>query len=189
MLYLITLLSPAPTYDLLFSIDYNEKPYSDPGSTGIVIRVTHHQPKVIFTGSWREPSFIDIPSLYLCEAASGDLKEIRLQLARQPLPENGTNSVIDVRQLSSLTVDDSSIAPDSYSLSGVDFNKPYPVLGLVMGFPMPIPVLKPDTYEKCLKRVAGHQVGLTVHFIGWMILQRQSPSAWAPAQDSINESK
>ena len=170
---------PVPKYDLLFSIDLNEVPYTDSNSKGIVVRVKNHRPEVIFTGSWGQPSSTDIPSLYLCQASSGNLEEIALQLANKPSPE--TNSVIDVPGLAYLTVDDSSVAPDGYSLSGLRFDKAYGILDIVMPSPFsPFPSgkqLKEDFYKTCLRQVAGHQFGLTVHFIGWVIPELSAPDA------------
>lgn len=140
-----------------------------------MIRVIKRQPRVIFTGSWGEPSFVDFPDLYLCQAASGKVKEIPLELLKQPSlkNENGTASVIEVQQLASLTVDDSSIAPDGYSLSGLSFAKTYRILDIVMPSPFsPFQhgqQLKQDSYKTCLRQGAGGQFGLTVHFIGWVV--------------------
>lgn len=161
---------PAPEYDLLFSIDYNDVPYENSNSPGIVIRVKNQRAKVIFRG-WG--GMVDIPNLYVCEADTGRLREI--PIAWRPTPPAGF--AITVPELEARTIDTSSIARNGYRLSEIDFAKTYGILDVVMAdrfspFP-PHKVLREDNYKACLQHVAGNQVGLTVHFIGWILADKR----------------
>lgn len=157
---LMVSLRPAPKYDLLFSIDFNEVPYANSNSTGMVIRVNNHIANAILTGKTSKYLEDDVPDVYVCQAVDGKLRKIHIPSwipanKRQPGEvkyRSGSPLAIHAPELESLMIDTSDTAPDGYSLSfsRIDFNRPYPVLDLVMGFPAPIPILKPDAYEKCL---------------------------------------
>ena len=174
-----------PRYDLLFSIDYNDLPYASSDSPGIVIRVENQKAKAIFMGKWQAGSGPDKPHLYICEVAMGTVREIPVSFelplnAWRPRTVNRhpVKTLINVPELDSLTIDDSSTAPNSYvlrgwhgnSLTGLKFDEAYAYINLVNEWPIPNAVqLKEDIYEMCLKQVGNDSVGLTVHFIGWVI--------------------
>jgi hypothetical protein len=174
----------SPKYDLIFSVDFNEVPYSNPKSTGVVIRVRHCKADVIITGKTQQYLEDDKPDVYVCEVASGKLRKIRIPIqvpGYALLPGDveywkywGRPAVpIYVPGLESVTIDNSNTAPNGYTLSGLTFDKTYQVLDVVLPFPyISFPfgkALKEDVYKKCLEQVASHQSGLTVHFIGWVI--------------------
>jgi hypothetical protein len=177
--------TPLPRYDLLFSVDSNDVPYSDPKSTGIVIRGMNHKARVIFTGKWQAFVGATKPEVYICKAATGTLRGIHIAIRIHNFPNlpddvDFDNSMlghpvfIRALELERLTIDDSSTAPNGYSLSDVDFTKAYPVLDLVEEGTPPFfkSRLKNDAYKKCLKQVATSIDGVTVHLIGWIISQQ-----------------
>jgi hypothetical protein len=177
-----SILAPRPRYDLLFSIDLNAMPYSDPASTGIIVRVMNHKANVMFTGHPRDIA-TDTPNLFVCKAETGELHEIKIVLPHDIAKHAGLAPVaITTPELESLMIEDSTVAPDGYSISGVTFNKAYAVTSeLVNPFPrfgafdfagvFPLNGLRNDTYKACLKQVAGSS-DPDVHFIGWVIPQR-----------------
>jgi hypothetical protein len=173
---LATIGAADPKYDLLFSIDYNDVPYSDPGSAGIIIRVKNRRASAIFSGNWQQGMSPYLPALYICEAAKGDIREIPIPFAPpltggHPIPKNRhpVSISINVPELQSLTIDSSHTAPNGYTLSEINFNKTYNYSTLVDAFPYPFgAVLKNDAYKRCLLQIGNRSVGLTVHFIGWL---------------------
>jgi hypothetical protein len=168
-------LVPRPKYDLLFFIDLNGTPYSDPASPGIVIRVANHKANVTLTGHPMDMA-TDTPNLFVCEAETGELREIKIILPDKLAKQAGKPPVsITTPELESLMMDDSSISTDGYSLSDVNFNKVYDVTSeIVNPSPrfgtfdfarlFPLNGLRNDTYKACLKQVAGSS-DPDVHFI------------------------
>jgi len=144
-----------PHYDLMFAVDANNIPYSAPESPGFVIRIRDHKARVIFAGQWSGFLGPDIPQIYVCEAASGRLREIHIP--------------IHLPYLDSLAINESNVAPDGYSLSGVaDFNIAYDIVSLVHEPTWRDGTQSDNIYKQCLEKVQGHG-GLTAHFIGWLI--------------------
>lgn len=162
--------SMRPHYDLMFAVDANNIPYSAPESPGFVIRIRDHKARVIFAGQWSGFLGPDIPQIYVCEAASGRLREIHIpiHLPWQPRRE-GFPEPINVPDLDSLAINESNVAPDGYSLSGVaDFNIAYDIVSLVHEPTWRDGTQSDNIYKQCLEKVQGHG-GLTAHFIGWLI--------------------
>ena len=175
-----------PQYDLLFSVDYNDMSYSDPNSLGVVIHVNGGKPSATFAGRWQPGSGSDVPSVYICEAATGNARELPIAFDG-PLSKGlslSTNrmvqTAINVPELDLLRIDNSSSAPNGYALHGLngyafshlEFDNAYMYINLVDSWPIPhLTQLGNDTYKICLQQVGNNSIGLTVHFIGWVIPQ------------------
>jgi hypothetical protein len=117
-----------PQYDLLFSVDRNDTPYTDPSSQGIVIHGKDGKASVIFTGNWSDQD-IDWPptkpSVFICEPATGSVREIPIpfdvpstSVRHIPPTPHPVQTIIRIPELESLTIDSSGIAPDGYAIHG-----------------------------------------------------------------------
>lgn len=172
---LIWAFEPKPKFDLLFSVDRNGLSYSDPGRP-IVIRLIGQKAKVVLTAQPIKDWGTDVPQLFICQAANGELRELTITLpdaqrmGEFPVP-------ISIPELEAPTIENTRVAPDGYSPAGFEVGQTYAITSELMDasyyglsdIPFAISTeLSKDPFTHCLKQLKSSTDPI-VHFIGWVI--------------------